>query len=792
MSQADNNKRASLIQRALQLSKQINAKGGERQGRAEGGEAPSMRDILAMKETNPRGWDADVKPEGYISSSLSPHADFIGGEYGPLAGRAYQGLMDAGDFGRSTALGLTGLDLAASAGEDIARGDYGHGAAEGALALAPFVRGPVSALAAAAKYAARPRVAAGIAGGLGLGAGMAESGPEDASPEAEIARMLAAKEKLVAARDAASQQFLSTSKETSDELSGKGKSGKGKGPGPISGALAEQGKAIQEQTNRYNTEIDRIDKRLGELQYQMTPAYKREQDLAQSNVEARKPWYERSGIPGVEHAANWAPWVGAAALANRGFGHIASEGDRLLDAVRAARAGGNARDEAAALIALDKWRKSAPFEYVKTGVEAAAVPGGIRTVGTVGDASFGPQVKDEKGNVLPGGAKEQAQEHLARMFGSEGWPGAAKEWGPLALSGAEATALGGASRAVFGKRPPMAEAAGETASLRGIERDPGLFGRKLSPEEIALEIARRRASIPASLSTSPTRLEPAWPQLMRGEPTSRAPSPLGESGPASPSSSILAGPDTSVPQRLLPPRAEVPPASTPGVSSSPAPASATPVRGKTKSKLLKHFKDDGVKKWKEPSGSIKHKDASGNYTSKPEKAKAASPEPAPEPEGMSAEDYLSDPTKLTGGMATGGGVFGRALGLARKYAQGGAVVGPVMGATGGRTDALPVSVPSGAYVLPSDVVSNVDGAEGNTNAGVAVLDRMFGRHRESRASGGGVPIKISDGEYVVAPEIVAALGNGDMDAGHRALDRFVLDTRQKHIATLKSLPPPAR
>lgn len=41
----------------------------------------------------------------------------------------------------------------------------------------------------------------------------------------------------------------------------------------------------------------------------------------------------------------------------------------------------------------------------------------------------------------------------------------------------------------------------------------------------------------------------------------------------------------------------------------------------------------------------------------------------------------------------------------------------------GRTDTLPVNVPSGAYVLPADVVSGL--GQGNTIAGAKVLDRVF-------------------------------------------------------------------
>lgn len=148
--------------------------------------------------------------------------------------------------------------------------------------------------------------------------------------------------------------------------------------------------------------------------------------------------------------------------------------------------------------------------------------------------------------------------------------------------------------------------------------------------------------------------------------------------------------------------------------------------------------------------------------------------------------------------ASGGSVGAShdAMTLARRYATGGAVhVGPVVGATGGRADELPVSVPSGSYVLPADVVSAL--GEGNTLAGMSKLERAFGKSnpRGNMASGGAIPaqpILISDGEYVLDRDQVAKLGQGDLERGYKVLDRFVVDTRKDHVNTLSKLPPPAK
>lgn len=113
------------------------------------------------------------------------------------------------------------------------------------------------------------------------------------------------------------------------------------------------------------------------------------------------------------------------------------------------------------------------------------------------------------------------------------------------------------------------------------------------------------------------------------------------------------------------------------------------------------------------------------------------------------------------------------------------VTGGVRGKTGGREDALPVSVPAGAYVIPADVVGAL--GQGNTEAGMAALDRRFRAGGQvSRGRAGAVPIVISDGEYVIAPEAVEAAGGPDQ------LDRIVLAVRNAYAQHLAGLPEPNR
>lgn len=149
----------------------------------------------------------------------------------------------------------------------------------------------------------------------------------------------------------------------------------------------------------------------------------------------------------------------------------------------------------------------------------------------------------------------------------------------------------------------------------------------------------------------------------------------------------------------------------------------------------------------------------------------------------------SSPIDEGEGFAMGGGVMRRALDVARKFANGGVVTGPVIGETGGREDAKPVDVAAGSYVIPADCVSAL--GEGNSMAGHQHLNKVFGE-AATRAAGGAIPILISDGEHVLTPEQVEKIGGGDMKRGHQVLDALVKKVRAAHIETLKSLPGPAK
>lgn len=173
-----------------------------------------------------------------------------------------------------------------------------------------------------------------------------------------------------------------------------------------------------------------------------------------------------------------------------------------------------------------------------------------------------------------------------------------------------------------------------------------------------------------------------------------------------------------------------------------------------------------------------------------------------------------------------------------KKAHGGATssvrlhTGPIHSAVAGRTDHLPMNVPHGAYVLPADIVSGM--GQGNTMAGFKVAKQLpsmfsvsfygqskpgggapygatglpyYGPSPQKAAGGGlgrpehdakdvgdahGVPIVAAGGEHVYHPREVRQIGGGDLDRGHRILDKFVTEYREHLRRTLRDLPGPKR
>jgi hypothetical protein len=128
----------------------------------------------------------------------------------------------------------------------------------------------------------------------------------------------------------------------------------------------------------------------------------------------------------------------------------------------------------------------------------------------------------------------------------------------------------------------------------------------------------------------------------------------------------------------------------------------------------------------------------------------------------------------------------------RKRKRGGRVhVGPIIGDTGGRADKVNMNVPSGAYIIPSDVVSGL--GEGNTLHGMKIIERMFPHPKGSGGTSKGepVPIAAAHGEVSISPEQLKAKF-GDIDHAHKIMDHWVVHERKNIIHTMSRLPGPAQ
>ncbi len=192
-----------------------------------------------------------------------------------------------------------------------------------------------------------------------------------------------------------------------------------------------------------------------------------------------------------------------------------------------------------------------------------------------------------------------------------------------------------------------------------------------------------------------------------------------------------------------------------------------------------------------------------------------------------------------GGLAYGGSPMGLGMSAAdpwwtRRESQDS---GLLHSATAGRADQIAANPAVDSYVIPADVVSGL--GEGNTLAGARVLTmalgtaphatpQQTGRHgdtiprpsgarwamppgigtglmgaggnscyalMQAQSSGGRtatVPVQVAGGEFIVPPEWVRHLGNGDAKRGHKILDEFVVHARKRIIGQMQRLKPPVK
>ncbi len=219
-----------------------------------------------------------------------------------------------------------------------------------------------------------------------------------------------------------------------------------------------------------------------------------------------------------------------------------------------------------------------------------------------------------------------------------------------------------------------------------------------------------------------------------------------------------------------------------------------------------------------------------HYAPSPAAGGGSSPAPAQPSSAMYGTTMVGPTAPAMPGRAAGGPA-GPAW-FAKNEARSMLHTGPIASAVNGRTDHIPLRVPNASYVLPADHISHM--GQSNSIAGLAKAGRMFstgpfgsslpkgahgrgapsapaaprppastmtkpifadgGKTHEGAAVGNddGVDIMAAGGEFVIPPEVVRKIGEGNIEHGHKILDAWVLKTRNDHKKTLAKLPRPAR
>lgn len=145
--------------------------------------------------------------------------------------------------------------------------------------------------------------------------------------------------------------------------------------------------------------------------------------------------------------------------------------------------------------------------------------------------------------------------------------------------------------------------------------------------------------------------------------------------------------------------------------------------------------------------------------------------------------------------------IGKALRLAKRQRVGSSrsATGALRGTGSGRADNVMLNVRSGSHVIPADVVSAI--GKGNSLSGHSLLEKAFpgsssrslrGKRLSKMAmkSGGTVPVAASDGEFIVSPEDVSDVGNGDAKVGHSLLNQFIKDIRDRTVNSIINMGEP--
>lgn len=131
----------------------------------------------------------------------------------------------------------------------------------------------------------------------------------------------------------------------------------------------------------------------------------------------------------------------------------------------------------------------------------------------------------------------------------------------------------------------------------------------------------------------------------------------------------------------------------------------------------------------------------------------------------------------------------------RRFAKGGAVKGYYDGSEGGQSDTIPVNLPEKSYIMDATTVS-LAGDGNSKNGAKRIKKQLIGDFERSSFTRDLKPSRnikalLSDGEFEISPEEVAAAGGGNIDNGVKKFDKFRKNIR-KHKGVKKFLPPKSK
>lgn len=199
--------------------------------------------------------------------------------------------------------------------------------------------------------------------------------------------------------------------------------------------------------------------------------------------ESGRPFYERH--PALAAGAGAASVALPALIGYKTVSGLSSEAQGLVNAARTARANGDLVGEAQALKQIEAFPGAAGKQAAISGVEAAAIPPGLRFSGDALDYGFVPSSGDP--------AHPSAGDKAADKFTLKNLPNYLAATVPNAIEGVESGLTGAGIAAIAGNKIPLSALKSEAGYLSGIKADSADQVAKMlaGPRAEALEASER-------------------------------------------------------------------------------------------------------------------------------------------------------------------------------------------------------------------------------------------------------------------------------------------------------------